>query len=158
MTVGSQAADWECDRPRWLGCFRCSLNHQTWDNIRAGNQPSQSESGEVYFMALFLGHKPEKCHHRSVFTASSEMGLIQRKHLPSDSEIGHSFIINGWICKESWVWIWRLFTKTIFLYLVSYYRGLTRNNTHCAPHKHSVTLRIWSLMRKDVTDIIPWRP
>ena len=48
MTVGTQAADWDCDRPRWLVCFRCSLNHQTWDNIGAGNQPSQSESGEVY--------------------------------------------------------------------------------------------------------------
>ena len=46
VTVGTQAAD--RDRPQWLECFRCSLYHQTWDNIRAGNQPSQSKSGVFY--------------------------------------------------------------------------------------------------------------
>ena len=83
MTVGTQAADWDCDRPRRLECFRCSLNHQTWDNILE-LEINRHNQNQGRFMALFLAHKPQKCNHRSVFTASSEMGFIQRKHLPSD--------------------------------------------------------------------------
>ena len=85
----------DCDRPQWLGCFRCSLYHQTWDNIRTGNQPSLSKSGEFY--GAFPGPQTREMQ-------SSECVYCEQLWVWYDGNICHlryclshtgSFIING---------------------------------------------------------------